>query len=152
MRPPPAGEVRRSAQPPSEPSEEKTRPSAISPFLSAALVSGPPGSSDLKSAIRSTYLLVRPGWQNGRVGHSGGPPSTMPLHVAASSVNVVTWCLSAKAFVTANAFTSCAAAGLPKVRPAVEPSVVRAATLLVRSGLACGAALAQFAFLFRKSV
>src|SRR5947209_16664964 len=46
----------------------------MSPRSSAALVSGPPASSGLKSLNVSPYLSTRPFSQKGRVGHSGGPP------------------------------------------------------------------------------
>ena len=38
-------------------------------------VSGPPTSSGLKSPNSMPYVSFRPGMQNGRSGHSGGPPS-----------------------------------------------------------------------------
>src|SRR2546421_8712459 len=50
---------------------------SISPRSSAAFVSGPPASSALNALKCSPYFDVKPASQNGRVGHSGGPPSVI---------------------------------------------------------------------------
>ena len=88
------------------------------PCLSAVFDSGPPASRAVKLSNVRPYLLSSPGWQNGRSGHSGGPPSTRPLpHLAARSDSVFTPYLSANAVVTANVFWSAASAGSPNFRP-----------------------------------
>src|SRR4051794_1846653 len=56
------------------PSLEKTRPIVTLFWEMADLVSGPPASRALKLLNFKPYVLSRPGWQNGRVGHSDGPP------------------------------------------------------------------------------
>ena len=51
-------------------------PTWMSPFLSASTVSGPATSSGLNSLNCSPYVFSSPWRQNGRLGHSGGPPRT----------------------------------------------------------------------------
>src|SRR5438067_10862083 len=53
----------------------------MSPRSSAAFVSGPPASSALKALKCRPYFDVRPASQNGRVGHSGGPPRVIWLAI-----------------------------------------------------------------------
>src|SRR2546423_3720626 len=100
------------------------------------------------------YVFSRPGWQNGRCGHSGGPPRTvaLPEHLAAKSDSVLSEYLSASAVVTANAFWSAAAAGLPNFSPTLSPSFVSSVTVLSTSPDARGWALAPFTDLLRNSV
>src|SRR4029077_20454887 len=51
-------------------------------------------------------VCCRPGWQNGRVGHSGPAPSTSWLPIAARSDSFVALYLDALDLVIANAFWS----------------------------------------------
>src|SRR5262245_7698223 len=141
-------------QPARLPSEEKTRPSEALPVLSCVLVCGPPASAWLNEPNVMPYLDFRPGWQNGRCGHSAGPASTdaVPLHLAAKSLSVLRPYLSANAFVVANAFWSVAADGVPKVRPALVPSSFSAVIVALMSPLALGAASLPFCFWLRNSV
>src|SRR5262249_3449812 len=62
-------------------SDVNSRPTWMSPFLSASTVSGPPASSGLNSLNVSPYVPSRPLRQNGRSGRSGGPPSTSVLAI-----------------------------------------------------------------------
>src|SRR5712692_11274785 len=82
------------------------------PFLKAARVAGPSVSSALNSLNVMPYTDLRPGWQNGRVGHSGPAPRTSWLPIGARSESLVRLYLAAVALVTANAFWSTAAEGL----------------------------------------
>src|SRR5689334_18269181 len=84
-------------------SELNTRPTLARPCLSALLVSGPPGSSELNLPAVKLYVEVRPCAHFGRWGHSGGPPRTVapPEHLAPRSLSVFSWYLSANALVTA---------------------------------------------------
>src|SRR5258708_23111395 len=93
------------------------------------------------------YLLSSPCWQNGRFGHSGGPPRTVsfPLHLLAKSDRVFSEYLSAVAFVTAKAFWSAALAASPKVRPFLSPSPLTAVAVAFRSLDAAGDGLGPFA-------
>jgi len=102
--------------------------------------------------MSSAYVSSRPGWQKGRSGHSGGPPSTIPPQAAANSDSDVTSFSSAKAAVTANAFWSAAAAASPNTRPTCSPRPVSASTVDSRSPLASGVASAPFTDLLRNSV
>jgi hypothetical protein len=58
----------------------------IWPEVSPPLVSGPPPSSDLNWPNEILYLLSSPAWQNGRFGHSAGPPriESLPEHLLAT--------------------------------------------------------------------
>src|SRR5438128_1931138 len=114
---PPVPQLARAA------SEQNTRPMVICPPVSPPLVNGPPVSSDLNCPNVIPYVLVRPSWQNGRCGHSGGPPriEDLPEHLLAKSDSDFSTYLSARAEVTANAFWSAAWDGLPKVRPVLVP-------------------------------
>ena len=62
-------------------SEVSSMPTWTSPFLSASTVRGPATSSGLNSLNVIPYVFSSPCWQNGRVGHSGGPPSTSWLAI-----------------------------------------------------------------------
>src|SRR6478752_337925 len=74
----------------SELSDEKTRPSVALPVFRAVFVCGPPASAWRNEPNVMLYVDCRPGWQNGRCGHSAGPASTeaVPLHLAAKSDSV----------------------------------------------------------------
>src|SRR2546421_7301494 len=126
----------------------------IWPLLSACLTSGPPASSDLNWPKAILYVFSRPCWQNGRFGHSAGPPRTeaLPEHLLAKSESDLTPYLSTNAVVTANAFWSAAVDGLPNVSPALVPSSLSAATVLSTSPDARGAAVFPLAFPLRNSV
>src|SRR6185503_2054862 len=56
-------------------SEVNSRPTSTWPPDSAVTVSGPPTSSGTNSANVRPYVSCSPRRQNGRSGHSGGPPS-----------------------------------------------------------------------------
>src|SRR5258705_6842181 len=108
------------------------------PVFSAVLVCGPPASPWKNGPKAILYVLSRPGWQNGRCGHSAGPARMLaaPLHLAAKSDSVLSWYLSATGLVTANAFWSEAGDGAPTVRLYWVASGLRAATVAVMSPLA----------------
>src|SRR5918997_1580834 len=126
----------------SAPSEENTRPIVMAPVVSAFFVCGPPASSDENVPALRLYVVSRPGWQNGRCGHSGGPPRTVavPEHFSANSVRVFTPFLSANALVTANAFWSAAFDALPTVSPALSARPFSPVTVFSISPVAIGAA------------
>ena len=56
-------------------SEVNSSPTSMWPPVRAWTVSGPPASSGTNSANSRPYVSVNPRRQNGRSGHSGGPPS-----------------------------------------------------------------------------
>src|SRR5437763_8022954 len=56
---------------------------SMSPRSSADFVSGPPASSALNALKCRPYFEVKPASQNGRVGHSGGPPRVILLAIGA---------------------------------------------------------------------
>src|SRR5437764_6543069 len=100
------------------PSLEKIRAMSTSPLARAFLESGPPESRGLKLLNFRPYVFSRPGWQKGRVGHSGGPPSVIPLATAGLRSDIVfKLYLSAVALVTAKALASMAADGLRTLMP-----------------------------------
>src|SRR2546421_2220766 len=125
----------------------------IWPLLSACLTSGPPASSDLNWPKAILYVVSRPCWQNGRFGHSAGPPrmESLPEHLLAKSDSDLTPFLSANAVVTANAFWSAAVDGLPNVSPTLVPRSLSAAAVLSMSLDATGAALLPLALPLRNS-
>src|SRR3954453_3014869 len=81
---------------------------SMAPLSMADLVSGPPTSRDLNALKVSPYVSFRPGWQNGLVGHSGGPPRVIWLATELRSDIFLRLFLSAVALVTAKAFWSAA--------------------------------------------
>src|SRR5262249_40034020 len=105
-------------------SDESTRPRVIWPLVSAVVVRVPPVSSCLNWPKSMSYLLLRPTWQYGRCGHSGGPPRTdaLPEHLAAKSDSVLSPYLAAVCWVTAHASSSVACEASPKVSPSLVPS------------------------------
>src|SRR5438105_9315037 len=94
----------------------KRRPTSICLPSSAAIVSGPPVSSGLKSLNVMPYVFLRPSAQNGRCGHSGGPPSTRVLPIGARSLSFFKDFALAVACVTTNPFWSVACAKSSTVR------------------------------------
>src|SRR5260370_9898227 len=81
------------------------------PFLKAARVSGPSVSSALKALKVMPYVLFSPGWQKGRVGHSGPAPRVSWPPMGARSDRDVRLYFVWVALVTANAFWSTPAEG-----------------------------------------
>src|SRR5438105_15499600 len=93
------------------PSDEKMRPIWMAPLSRADLVSGPPASSDLNDLKVRPYVFSSPGWQNGRVGHSAGPPSTNWPATGLTSESFLRLYFDAVSLVTAKAFWSAAGDG-----------------------------------------
>src|ERR687891_955222 len=96
---------------------EKSRPTSMSPFSSASTVSGPPTSSGTNSPNSIPYTSRSPGMQNGRSGHSGGPPRVSCPATGARSLTEARPCSSAVSAVTTNAFVSLASADSKRVWP-----------------------------------
>src|SRR6266536_3707946 len=120
----------------------------------APLVSGPPVSSDLNWPNEMLYVFSRPTWQNGRFGHSAGPPriESLPEHLLAKSDSDFRLYFWARAVVTAKAFWSAAEDALPKLSPTLPPRSLSAVTVLSTSPEATGLADLPLTLPLRNSV
>ena len=98
------------------------------------------------------YFDFRPGSQNGRCGHSGGPPRTSGPEYEARSLSLLRLCLVAKSLVTAKAFSSVAWDGSSTTMPALAARARAAVSVACSSGEAFAGAFAPFCLVLRNSV
>ena len=113
------------AREPTAPSDEKHQADADGAVLQGVLGLRTAGVQRAELAgVEVVDARPDPAGTSAAAGTPGGPPRMVaaPEHFSASWDSVVTPYLSENAFVTANAFWSCADDGLPKVRPTLSPS------------------------------
>src|SRR5436853_318613 len=118
---------------------ENSRATSMSPLRRAAFVRGPPASRALNDLNLMPYLSSRPLAQNGRVGHSLGPPRVSWPATAVRSDNFLSLYLSAVAWVTPKAFWSTAGAGSRAVRFFDASAALSLSAVALASDVACPA-------------